>query len=679
MGDRRLSSWTRDHSGGDGTEVRRFDGASATGPAGAGGTGRRLVAGNREDRAVAQTDVTAHHRKGDLGHDSERLRALASRWRGDGHGHDGTHVGAHLTHGRGPQADLAVGAGQVARYRQERDRTPECPHRQRPHRRVVDRDLGGHGTGDHVDVLITLQAFEQRWIGQARHDGEDDLIGIAVQGRSSGEMREAGPEDQRAAQRDDRHDGADEGGSRRDAGSTRPPLQGVPNADQGARRRAHGGQPRHHDGRANDHCPVAGRRRGRSSHGGPDAEGDDDHCRCQPPEQEDERVEGNAGQGFSQSCFAHGSHRRQCRRQHHRPNGADRADRHVPGHAQHDQLPPLHAKGDQSRIVRALGEGLAGQCLADDHQADQGSQGSEGEPSDGLRTDRPFDRCLQAIAVAYAFHALGSEGTGRGVEPGEVGGAAQSHGVLRSGGGVGEHAAGEGGGGVHVVRRCLPRRKIEFSGDDPDHPEGNRRTQWLGSRSGGAVGGRGLRRREERHMDHRSHLHAVVSLQRERRQNLIGRVRVGELPGDQLVDRLASRRHGEHREVRRVDRMRAVAARPTVERVRRLRHRGDAGQRGDLRHRLGGIDGGVEPVGGDKPGERRVGAATSGDGGQHEAPHQADQYGDGQPRSPSTAQLGTQRDPDCCQHALLGSADRLQSRFLGCHLQGGYPADTFGW
>jgi hypothetical protein len=92
---------------------------------------------------------------------------------------------------------------------------------------------------------------------------------------------------------------------------------------------------------------------------------------------------------------------------------------------------------------------------------------------------------------------------------------------------------GKGRAGVEQVHRRRPGREFEFSRLNTDHMEGHGRPVGLRQPCIGIVVGRRLRRCLEGDVDHRADPHAVVLLQGERGQDLVGFRGVGQVAGDE--------------------------------------------------------------------------------------------------------------------------------------------------
>src|ERR1700728_579467 len=73
---------------------------------------------------------------------------------------------------------------------------------------------------------------------------------------------------------------------------------------------------------------------------------------------------------------------------HHGAKSAGERNHQVPRHGERHKLSPIGAYSGHRRIVLALDDALAGDCLPDDRQPDQRGKDRQDPPSDGLRRGR---------------------------------------------------------------------------------------------------------------------------------------------------------------------------------------------------------------------------------------------------------------------------------------------------
>ena len=204
-----------------------------------------------------------------------------------------------------------------------------------------------------------------------------------------------------------------------------------------------------------------------------------------------------------------------------------------------------------------------------------------------------------------------------------------------------QYGTGEGRCRVDVVQRGGPGLKLvdgRFQADDVERDE---RARWRGTRAGGVVDGFRLGGRIRSHPQNGPHVDAVVPLQVEGGQNLIGGGRVGHPAGDE-VDGPGhlTRRQVHDVEVVVVDPVRAAAHGLTVVGDRRSRDGGDGGIPGELRERRPVEDDEVVAVAPDKGGERGRRPPARGRRRHDHASDDRDEDRQRQPRSPAAAQLG---------------------------------------
>ena len=124
-------------------------------------------------------------------------------------------MGADLAHGRLAEADLAVTAGKMPSDQREDSSTTDDGCRNGRQGKVVDGDLRDNAVGDAGDGTVMLEASQQRTVWRGSHVCEVELERGAVQFGRGREMRKAGTEYHRPAQRDDRHHHADKGAAHR--------------------------------------------------------------------------------------------------------------------------------------------------------------------------------------------------------------------------------------------------------------------------------------------------------------------------------------------------------------------------------------------------------------------------------------------------------------------------------
>ncbi len=410
-------------------------------------------------------------------------------------------------------------------------------------------------------------------------------------------MGQAGTEYSRRAQCDDRQYHAQEGRAQRNGGPAGSALQGVADADDRRWWRAQGDHVPHHrrwSGRPGPlvHPPGARRPQGR-----PDAEREDDRHGGQRSEQEHERVECDAGGVLGQSCLAERCDGGQRRGDHDRAHSAGQAHQQVPCHVDFKELPAGHAHSDQRGMVLALHIALAGQRLAHDRQPDERRERRQDPPPDGLRVDGRLDRGGRSVLARGADTACPQvQSVGLFVEPGDAGRTvAKADVVLVLHRCVREHRTREPGAGIEEVGGGGPGRELDLAGLDPDHLQSEVRTVGDRELRVGVVVVGGLGGCFERDVDHGSDVHPVL-LQRGRCQHLVGFRRIGQPAGDEREGRRAPVRRDRHAEVVVVDRSAVTGRIPSVGEDE-LRGRGHPTHVGDRRHRPGGVDDAVEPVG----------------------------------------------------------------------------------
>ena len=474
-------------------------------------------------------------------------------------------MGAYLAHCGPAKANLAVAAGQLPGDRREQEPATDGRCGDASHGHPVDGTLCLDAVADPGDGPVLHEAAQECGVRLAACVTEIELERVAVQGGRGQQVREAGAEDSRSAERHDRQHSPEQGSAHRDGGPAVLALQGLTDTDHRARRCAHRGEASHH-GRGTGHFRlVAGPHGTCGPHGRPDAQGEHSHHHGERSERKDAQVERHAGGGLGKARLAHRSERGQRGSQRDGAGRAGQRHRQAPRHAERDELPPVGAQGRQRGIVAALDDALPGHCLADDRQPHDSGEGGQDPPPDGLRTDGCLDGCDLLAAVLVALHAGRVEGIGLSVESGQASRtAAQPDEVLIAVRRPRDHGPRERPAGEQVVHRRRPGRELTDGGLDPDHVERNRRTggpRWC---AGGAVRRRQLRSRVERHADNCAEMHPFVLLQSEGRQHLVGVRRVRQAARDQLPHRPGAGRYDAHLQVRRVDRMGAGARRLTL-------------------------------------------------------------------------------------------------------------------
>jgi hypothetical protein len=117
--------------------------------------------------------------------------------------------------------------------------------------------------------------------------------------------------------------------------------------------------------------PVVGPQGTRGSSRRPESKTEHDRCGGERPERQDEGVKGQACRGLGNASLADGSEWGQRGGHGHRTDSTTERHNQVSRHTERDQLAPIGTEGCHCGIVLALGNALAGNCLADDRQTDE--------------------------------------------------------------------------------------------------------------------------------------------------------------------------------------------------------------------------------------------------------------------------------------------------------------------
>ena len=258
---------------------------------------------------------------------------------------------------------------------------------------LVDRDLGGDALGDPGDGFVVFEASQEDGVrSSARRVGEIELERVAVQPGCGSQVRKAGAEDRRPAQRHDRQHRTEQGAPHRNGSPHRsfaparyghrsprsavhpsppsgsPPPRGAKRLRRSSVRKASAARRAGHMPRTSTTATVAS-----------------------APSKRTGVSKATPGRVLGDARLAERSDRREHGGDRHRADGTDQPHHQGLRHAERHQLTPIGAEGRHRRVVLALDDALAGQCLADDRQSDQSGERSQDPPPDGLGMDGCLD------------------------------------------------------------------------------------------------------------------------------------------------------------------------------------------------------------------------------------------------------------------------------------------------
>ena len=138
--------------------------------------------------------------------------------------------------------------------------------------------------------------------------------------------------------------------------------------------------------------PVAADADPRGADRRPDAQEQNDYHRCQCSERENQRIKGKTGRRFRQAGLADRCQGRQGKGDDNGTDGADERHQKIPCRAEHHELAPGQAQGDQRGVLLALDDALPTERLADDRKSDQCGEDGEHPPAHRLGVDRSRHR-----------------------------------------------------------------------------------------------------------------------------------------------------------------------------------------------------------------------------------------------------------------------------------------------